>query len=338
MMNTPLPQLPLEPNNSTLTASFLQAWRSVNPVVALLLLAGGFFLILLLATSGIFFFNGKPPAEAIGVLEISGVILDARKTLDQLESFAEDRAIKGVVVRLNSPGGAVAPSQEIHQAIRDYPKPLRISMGSVAASGAYYLACGAEYIYANAGSMTGSIGVIMEFTHWDKLYRWAKLERSVVKTGLYKDIGSSSRPMTVAERNLLQTMVADVLEQFKAAIVEGRHMSPAEVVEVADGRIFSGTQALKLRLVDRVGTLHDAVKSLAFQVGIHGKPHVVYADKKRSLWDWVGEEGEGAGASSDPARVLTRAFMSALLGQWSRAETLQPARLQAGMYFLWENF
>src|SRR4029077_13140783 len=146
-----------------------------------------------------------------------------------------DSDVKAIVLRLNSPGGAVAPSQEIYQAVKNYKKPIVASMSSVAASGAYYVACGAKKVYANPGTITGSIGVIMEFANLEKLYEWAKIKRFSIKTGRFKDVGAEYREMTADERALLQNMVDDVLSQFTLAVSEGRNIPLETVKEIADG-------------------------------------------------------------------------------------------------------
>ncbi len=259
----------------------------------MLLLSAAFFMVFLIVSGALFLYRapggGSTSAKAslfseggaVGVVELNGVIMDSKKTLNRLEQFEENDDIKAVVLRLNSPGGAVAPSQEIYQAVKAYKKPIIASMSSVAASGAYYVACGAQKIYANPGTITGSIGVIMEFINLEKLYEWAKVQRYSIKTGVFKDAGAEYRDMTPQERALLQAMVDDVLTQFKEAVVTGRKIPAAEVDAVADGRIFSGSQAKAAKLVDQLGTLQDAIAEAGKLGKLKGKPHVVYAEKKR---------------------------------------------------------
>ncbi len=267
-----------------------------GPLGGVLVLSALFF-ISFMAISGVLYIAQAPRSGqgvgraaslfsggSVGVLEVSGVILDSKKTLAKLERFEENDQIKAVVVRLNSPGGAVAPSQEIYEAVKNYSKPLVVSMGSVAASGAYYIACGAKKVFANAGTMTGSIGVIMEFADLEKLYQWAKIHRYVVKTGQFKDIGSEYREMTPSEKKLLQTMIDDVLAQFKSAIVAGRKLTLAQVSALADGRIFSGSQAKAVHLVDEIGTIRDAIQEAGKLAGIKGKPNVVNFEKTKRSW------------------------------------------------------
>lgn len=253
--------------------------------------------------------------DEVGVVELNGIILDSKKILKQLSRFEEDSGIKAVVLRMNSPGGAVAPSQEIHQAVKKFRKPLVVSMSSVAASGAYYIAAGAKRVYANPGTITGSIGVIMQFTNLEKLYDWAKVSRYSIKTGKFKDAGAEYRPMTAEERSLLQAMVDDTLSQFKAAVAEGRKLSKREVDAVADGRIFSGSQARSAKLVDELGSLQDAIDEAAKLAKIEGRPKVVYPEKpRRRFIEWlfsgdgddseVESESRWGGASGLGALVL----------------------------------
>ncbi len=209
-------------------------------------------------------------SPVVGILELKGPIMDSHKILMKLHEAEEDRSIKALVLRLDSPGGSVGPSQEIYDAVKAFPKPLVVSMGSVAASGAYYIACGAKKVFANPGTLTGSIGVIMQFADLSKLYDWAKVRRYAITTGAMKDAGAEYKEMTPHERAVLQTMIDDVLEQFKQAVREGRHLASKDVDPIADGRIFSGRQAEKLHLVDALGSLEDAVKEAYRLGGIEG--------------------------------------------------------------------
>jgi protease-4 len=280
------------------------------------------------------------------VIELSGVIMDSRKMIKQLEKFDEDADIKGVVLRINSPGGAVAPSQEIYQAVRAFKKPLVASMGSVAASGGYYIAVGAKKVYANPGTITGSIGVIMEFANLSKLYEWAKIQRYAIKTGKFKDAGAEYREMQPEERALLQGMVDDVLGQFKRAVSEGRKLKGDELNPIADGRVFSGAQAKQLKLVDELGTLQDAIDDVAKQAKLTGKPRVVYQEKrKRRLLDLLLDD-QPSDSESESSAAPTGA-LGALFGRIGatlegRAESLLPSldsslALAPGIYWLWKG-
>jgi len=298
--------------------------RRRNPLFWILGLSAVLFLVFVLV-SGKFLFRGSFSGAArssmassrdrVGVVELNGVILESKKILKQLADFEEDSGIKAVVIRMNSPGGAVAPSQEIYQAVKKFPKPLVVSMSSVAASGAYYIAAGSKKVYANPGTITGSIGVIMQFTNLEKLYDWAKITRYSITTGKFKDAGAEYRPMRPEERELLQAMINDTLSQFKAAVREGRRLTSDQVDAVADGRIFSGAQAKQAKLVDELGSLQDAIDDAARQAKIEGKPKVVYPEKaRRRLLEWLlsddeDSEAEGrAHAASSLSLVIQKAL------------------------------
>lgn len=278
---------------------------------------------------------------SVGVIELNGVILDSKGFLKRLEWFKEQSQVRALVVRINSPGGAVAPSQEIYEAVKAFPRPVVASMGSVAASGGYYVAMGAKTVYANPGTITGSIGVIMEFMNLEKLYEWAKVKRYAIKTGKFKSVGAEYREMTAEERELLQGMVDNVLGQFKRAVADGRKMQAAEVTAIADGRIFSGEQAKQRGLVDELGTLHDAVAAAGKLAGLSDDPETVYFERKRSLPELLfspgdDEEVEGR-AGGGPAAALG-ALARALLGVGPSAAALDVAgeRLAPGIYWLWQ--
>jgi len=219
--------------------------------------------------------------DNVAVVEIRGAIMDSKIIIEQLVDFAQDKSIKAIVLRVDSPGGAVGPSQEICEEVdritRD--KPIIVSMGSVAASGGYYVSAPANKIYANPGTITGSIGVIMEFTNVLDLMDKIGLKTQVVKSGVHKDIGSSVRDMTVEEQTLLQGLIDDVHSQFVTAVSEGRKIPEDEVRLFADGRIFTGKQALQLGLVDDLGGLRIAIAEAARQGGIKGEPNVVYPEE-----------------------------------------------------------
>jgi protease IV len=224
--------------------------------------------------------------EKVGVVEVNGTIVDSRTIIEQIKKFRKQEAIKAIVIRINSPGGAVAPSQEIYTEImrtREYKRVIA-SMGTVAASGGYYIAAAADGIVANPGTLTGSIGVIMGYTNFEKLLKKIGLLPVVIKSGPYKDVGSPARPMTDEERELLQEVVAKIHQQFIRAIAEGRKLEVSQVKLIADGRIFSGEQAKELGLVDRIGNFEDALKWAGELGGIDGEVVPVYAgDKKLSL-------------------------------------------------------
>ncbi|MBW1644953.1 MAG: signal peptide peptidase SppA [Deltaproteobacteria bacterium] len=234
-------------------------------------------------------FAGGPEAGSrdnqIGLVNIRGVIIDSREIVKELDELATDEEIKGIIIRINSPGGAVAPSQEIYQEIRQAAqrKPVYSSLGTVAASGGYYIACASQKIYANPGTLTGSIGVIMQFTNWRKILDRFGIDNEVIKSGKMKDIGSPLRAMTPEEKQLLQEMVDDVYRQFLDDVARSRHLPLKKLREIADGRVFSGRQARALGLVDELGSLNRAVNDLAAKVGIVGKPLLVEKKEKKGL-------------------------------------------------------
>jgi len=261
------------------------------------LLAGSILVLLLVALLGsIAWFShlrgreaGLMFGEKVGVLEVKGVIANIQPTIDELVKFRKDGSVKAVVVRIESPGGGVSPSQELYQEIRRtvQVKPVVVSMGSVAASGGYYIACAAQKIYANPGTITGSIGVILQFTNFEELLRKIGFRMEVVKSGPYKDVGNPGREMTAEEKAYLQEMVNNVHQQFVRDVARGRHMKVEKVREVADGRIFTGEQAMELGLVDELGNLKDAINAAAKMAAIEGEPKVVYPEKERkSLLDY----------------------------------------------------
>ncbi len=224
--------------------------------------------------------------EKVGVIDVKGLISDSRETLQDIRRYREDKSIKAIVLRIDSPGGGVGPSQEISKEIQRtiQDKKVVASLGAVAASGGYYIASAASGIVANPGTITGSIGVIMGFTDIQGLLQKIGVAPVVVKSGQYKDIGSPVRTMTDAERTLLQTFSDQVHRQFISAIAQGRHLDYDKVASVADGRILSGETALGLGLVDRLGNLEDAISWAGEMGGITGKVSAVYAkDKKHTF-------------------------------------------------------
>ena len=228
--------------------------------------------------------------DKVGILEVKGVIANVQPTIEELAKFRRDGSIKAVVVRIESPGGGVSPSQELYEEIRRtaQEKPVVVSMGSVAASGGYYIACAAQKIYANPGTITGSIGVILQFTNFEELLKKIGFRMEVVKSGPYKDVGNPGREMTPEEKAYLQKLVDNVHQQFVRDVARGRHMKVEKVREVADGRIFTGEQAMELGLVDELGDLKDAINGAAKMAAIEGEPKVVYPEKKKkSLIDYL---------------------------------------------------
>ncbi len=226
--------------------------------------------------------------EKIAVIDIQGIIMGSERVLKSLDRFTKDRNVKGIIFRIDSPGGAVAPSQEIYSAIKKIQekgeKKTVASFGNVAASGAYYLATAADRIVSNPGTITGSIGVIMEMSNFEKLLDKVGIESYVIKSGKYKDIGSVTRPMSEEERQILQSVLDDVYMQFVEDVAEGRGMELEKVKKIANGSIYSGRQALGLGLVDQLGSFQDAVDLVVDLSGIEGEPFLVYEKDEKMNW------------------------------------------------------
>jgi protease-4 len=221
--------------------------------------------------------------EAIGVIEVKGVIVESEKIIENLVAFRENEKIKGIVLRVDSPGGTVGASQEIYEEVRRTSdvKPVVASMASVAASGGLYVSLAARKIMANPGTITGSMGVIFKFANLEGLFEKIGYRSEVIKSGELKDIGSSSRPMTEQERLMLQGLIDVVHDQFVQAAVQSRSLPEEDVRKVADGRIFSGQQAMEYGLVDQLGNFSDAVLLAASLAGMkhEGMPPLVYPSK-----------------------------------------------------------
>ncbi|MDO8475080.1 MAG: signal peptide peptidase SppA [Candidatus Rokubacteria bacterium] len=233
--------------------------------------------------------DGLPTGGAkVGVVEIEGIIVDGTAAVRELREHAENPSIKAVVLRVNSPGGVVAPTQEIFAAIqraRKAGKPVVATLGAVAASGGYYVAAAADRIYANPGTLTGSIGVVMQMANIEGLLKKVGVEYVVVKAGAYKDVGNFARTMSPEERKMLQALLDDVYSQFVDAVAEGRGLERKEVLAFAEGRIYSGQQALALKMVDEMGGFEDAVEAAGKLANIPGRPKLVYPRKKFSFKD-----------------------------------------------------
>jgi protease-4 len=224
----------------------------------------------------------------VGVVEVKGVISESEDVVEALKAFERSSAVKAVVVRIESPGGGVAAAQEIYDAILSLRerKPVVGSLGGVAASAGYYIASACQAIVANPGTITGSIGVIMELGNVQGLLKKIGVQAEVLKAGEYKDMGSPVRPLTSSERRLFQEMIDSVHVQFIDAVADGRNMDAERVRALADGRIFSGEQARALGLVDALGGLQDAIAMAAERAGIVGEPHVSRADLGHEPWWW----------------------------------------------------
>jgi protease-4 len=220
-------------------------------------------------------------------VEIRGVIAQSSGIIEEIHQYVEDDGVKAIILRIDSPGGGVGPSQEIHREILKAKEKKKIvtSMGSVAASGGYYIACASDLIVANPGTITGSIGVLMEFTNIEELFKKIGIKGVVLKSGEHKDIGSPFREMTPEEKMLIQEVIDNVHQQFIKAVAQGRKLDYSKVTQIADGRIMTGEQAKQLGLVDQIGNLDDAIDATAKLVGIEGKPNILYPKRKFSIWE-----------------------------------------------------
>lgn len=256
------------------------------------------FVGIILASVGGMIAVFNPPEERIHqssilALDLDGVITDGKDFLELLRKHRKDDRVKGVLIRINSPGGVVGPSQEIYDEIKrtreEFKKPVIAYCSAVAASGAYYAAAAADKIYTTPGCMMGSIGVLMEFVNLERLYDWAKIQRYALTTGKFKDAGAEYKPLTEEQRALFQDMLNDVLGQFKAAIVEGRKMKPEFLDQYADGRIFTGQQGVKLGFADQVGSWDDARKALGEMTGLGPDAEVFKAKKHRGFFEYLEE-------------------------------------------------
>ncbi len=265
--------------------------RSFGKTLLYLILGAGLLLVVTSIVSSLFRDDGMGGgSEAIALVEVRGMITESQEVVRQLAKYRDADHIRGIVVRIDSPGGGVAPSQEIYDAVlrvKASQKKIYASMGSVAASGGYYIASAADTIFANPGTLTGSIGVIMAFSNVEELIEKVGIRPEVIKSGKFKDAGSPVKPLSKEDRELLQRLVDDVQEQFIEAVSEGRQMPPEDVQKVADGRVFTGRQALEMNMVDRLGGLQDSIEHLAEQVGIQGTPKVVQETEKVHLLDWL---------------------------------------------------
>jgi protease-4 len=257
--------------------------KNILAAAGLVFLALIFFSLILSA-----FLGGRiGAADKVAVVKLEGVIIDPTDFTDELRLLGDRKDVKAVVVRIDSPGGAVGPSQEIHSQIKRLRKEKTVvaSMGTIAASGGYYAATAAEKIVANPGTITGSIGVLVEFVNAKELLDKIGLEGYVIKSGRFKDVGSPLRAMKDEERKMLQGVINDVNGQFITAVAEGRNKKTEEIARIADGRIFTGSQATTLGLIDQLGDLSDAIELAGRLAGIEGKPDVIYPAKRGfDLW------------------------------------------------------
>jgi protease-4 len=254
-------------------------------IVLIVVFFGGCFVMMNSLVSELHLKEEKLSQPSILHLELEGIIIDGKDFLADLKEYASEDDIKGVLIQINSPGGVVGPSQEIFSEIKrirtELKKPVVVSCLSLAASGAYYAAVAADKIVVNPGSLLGSIGVIMEFANLEKLYDWAKIKRYTIKTGAYKDSGAEYREMRDDERELFQQMANEILEQFRAAVVDNRKLARDLVVKYSDGRVFTGATAVSLGFADQLGTFEDAKKVIGQLAGLGDKPEIFTPPPKR---------------------------------------------------------
>ena len=265
-----------------------------------------FFIIIIIVTGFLSFlvtFSKKGTlGDKVALVNVTGVIIDSSSIIEQLKDYSKDSSVKAIVLRINSPGGAVAPSQEIYREILKIKKTKKVvaSMGAVAASGGYYIAAPADKIVANEGTLTGSIGVIMELPNISGLMKKIGVETQVIKSGRHKDLASVFKSLTPEERKILQTVLDDVHDQFIEAVAESRGMNADEIRKLADGRIFTGRMAREIGLVDELGNLEDAIMLAGKLTGIEGEPEVLKKKDKFSFFDML--------KGQIPAELLGNAF------------------------------
>jgi len=253
------------------------------------------FGILLLALFSLAYYSFRPSSEfaysitgfgeKIGIIDLDGVILSPKDKVEQLKQLADDDSIRAIIIRIESPGGGAAASEEIYREVKrirdEKHKRIVASIGTVGASGAYYVASATNKIFANEASIVGSIGVIAEWVNYEELLRWARLKAIVFKAGEFKDTGSPVRAMTPQEKQYFQGLIDNMHQQFIHSVAEGRHMKDDEIRPLADGKVWTGEQAVPLKLIDQIGDFETVVRETAKEVGINGKPALVRIRKPR---------------------------------------------------------
>jgi protease-4 len=259
-----------------------------------ILIGGGAFFLFVLAVFSLVYLTlhaGGGEAgiggfgDRIGVVDLDGVILSPQPVVGQLKKFGDDSSIKAIILHVNSPGGGVAASEEIYREVKrirdEKKKRIVVSIETVGASGAYYVAAASDKIYADHGSIVGSIGVIAQWVNYGDLLKWAKLKDVVLKTGEFKDTGNPSRDLTPAEQAYMQSLIDNMFGQFVQAVADGRSMKFGDVKAIANGKVWTGEQAKSMKLIDEVGDFEAAVADTAKSVGIKGEPSLVHPDKDR---------------------------------------------------------
>ncbi|MFZ1051660.1 MAG: signal peptide peptidase SppA [Candidatus Sulfotelmatobacter sp.] len=259
-----------------------------------ILIGGGAFFLFVLAVFSLVYLTLRAGGnetsfdgfgDRIGVVDLDGVILSPEPVVGQLKKFNDDSSIKAIILHVNSPGGGVAASEEIYREVKrihdEKKKRIVVSIETVGASGAYYVSSASNKIYADNGSIVGSIGVIAEWVNYGDLLKWAKLKSIVFKTGEFKDTGNPTRDLTPAEQAYMQSLIDNMFGQFVQAVADGRGMKFEDVKAIANGKVWTGEQALSMKLIDNVGDFEAVVKDTAKSVGISGEPTLVHPEKDR---------------------------------------------------------
>src|SRR6202167_2074682 len=292
-----------------------------------ILIGGGAFFLFVLAVFSLVYLTlhaGTNDAgfggfgDRIGVVDLEGVILSPQPVVEELKKFGDDSSIKAIIIHVNSPGGGVAASEEIYREVKrvreEKKKRVVVSIETVGASGAFYVASASNKIYADQGSIVGSIGVIAEWVNYGDLLKWAKLKNVVIKTGEFKDTGNPARELTPAEQAYLQSLIDNMFGQFVQAVADGRGMKFDDVKAIANGKVWTGKEALSMELVDNVGDFEAVVNDTAQSVGISGEPTLVHPEKDR------------------------RTVLDLLLGDVSQylPDTEKMLEQHVGFYYLWK--
>jgi len=300
--------------------------RRSHTLLWILIGGGAFFLFVLAVFSLVYLTLHADSIDAgfggfgdrIGVVDLDGVILSPQPVVSELKKFADDSSIKAIILHVNSPGGGVAASEEIYREVKrvreEKKKRVVVSIETVGASGAYYIASASNKIYADSGSIVGSIGVIAQWVNYGDLLKWAKLKDVVVKTGEFKDTGNPARDLTPAEQAYMQSLIDNMFGQFVKAVSDGRGMKYDDVKSIANGKVWTGEQAASMKLIDGVGDFETAVSDTAKSVGIKGEPTLVHPERDR------------------------KTLMDLLLGDVSQFLPGREKMLeqQVGFYYLWK--
>jgi protease-4 len=283
-----------------------------------IIIGGGIFFVFLMAVFTLVLYTVRHEQNrtevvssgsggTIAIVDLDGVITSPTEVVKNLKKFAKDDSVKAIVLHINSPGGGVAASEEIYREVRrirdEHKKKIVASIETVGASGAYYVASGTNKIFADRGSIVGSIGVIMEWYNYADLVKWAKMKNIVIKTGEFKDTGNPARDITPSEQQYLQGMAEDMLDQFISSVASGRGLKPEDIKTIADGKVWTGEQAKEMKLVDDLGDFEAAIKDTAKSVGISGEPTLIRPEKERhSLLDLL--TGDATDLLPTPGKLM----------------------------------